>query len=78
MTMHQSAIDRMKREGMTQLAAEVITRAIDDREEEIAASRTDIAGERDRLDQDELYVAQLEKEVAALRARLQQLQEAAS
>jgi len=73
MTIHQSAIDRMKREGMTQLAAEAVRHAIDDRTSELAASREDIAlhGARDG---DEAYVARLEQELTALQARLAQLE----
>ena len=73
MTMHQSAIDRMKREGMMELAAEAIRHAIDDRTSELADTRADIAlhGARDG---DEAYVARLERELAELHARLTQLE----
>jgi len=73
MTMHQSAIDRMKREGMVNLAAETVRHAIDDRTSELADTRADIAlhGARDG---DEAYVGRLERELTELRARLAQLE----
>ncbi|HEX8864014.1 MAG TPA: hypothetical protein VF821_00020 [Lentzea sp.] len=74
MTIHDSAIRRMTNEGMVGLAVETIRRAITDTETEIAESRNDIALERARIDEDELYVRSLEERLTALRARLQQLE----
>ena len=74
MTIHESAIARMQKEGMVNLAAETIRIALAQAEEELAESRADVAAELARIREDELYVAQLEQRAAALRARLAQLE----
>jgi hypothetical protein len=78
MTIHESAIERriarMQKEGMVSLAAETIRRAIADAEDELAQSRKDIDEQLARIDDDERYVAELEQRVAALRARLRQIE----
>ena len=74
MTIHESAIRRMQDQGMVSLAAETIRRAIADTEKELAESRKDVTAELARIREDELYVAQLEQRLGALRSRLRQLE----
>jgi len=75
-TIHESALARMQKEGMVNLAAETLRIALAQAEEELAESRADVAAELTRIHEDELYIAQLEQRVAALRARLGQLEAA--
>ena len=76
MTIHESVIGRMQRDGDVAMAADALRRAIADDEEELAESRLDIATELARIREDELYVAQLERRLAARRERLAQLEAA--
>jgi len=71
-TIHPSAVARMQRD--VPMAADALRRAIADDEEELAESRADIAAELARIREDELYVAQVERRLAARRERLAQLE----
>jgi len=73
-TMHESAISRMQKEGMTELAAESIRHALGDLDDEAAESLKDITAQKARIQEDELYLAGLDRRRNELRARLAQLE----